>query len=164
MKATTHFSLFTFHFALMATVSSAMSVDAPFTYSGSYTVAAHPSLENTVVATFTSSGTISVTNRAKIVRVLVVGGGGGGWTSGNAVNGEGGRGGGGAGGSRGGTSASPFSPNGTCSGIPGGDGLGGGGGGSTSGKAISPSGARGGRGVLVLRYHPAPGGTFILLR
>lgn len=114
MKATTHFSLFTFHFALMATVSSAMAVDAPFTYSGSYTVAAHPSLENTVVATFTSSGTISVTNRAKIVRVLVVGGGGGG--------------------------------------------------GSTSGKAISPSGARGGRGVLVLRYHPAPGGTFILSR
>lgn len=112
MKATTHFSLFTFHFALMATVSSAMAVDAPFTYSGSYTVAAHPSLENTVVATFTSSGTISVTNRTKIVRVLVVGGGGG-WTS---------------------------------------------------GKAISPSGGRGGRGVLVLRYHPAPGGTFILPR
>ncbi|MBQ7721619.1 MAG: hypothetical protein IJT64_01790 [Kiritimatiellae bacterium] len=111
MKATTHFSLFTFHFALMATVSSAMAVDAPFTYSGSYTVAAHPSLENTVVATFTSSGTISVTNRAKIVRVLVVGGGG-----------------------------------------------------STSGKAISSSGGRGGRGVLVLRYHPAPGGTFILPR
>ena len=56
----------------------ALAVDAPFTYTGDYTVAPHATNANWIVATFTSSGSLTMTADKALVRLLVVGGGGGG--------------------------------------------------------------------------------------
>ena len=52
----------------------ALAVDAPFTYTGDYTVAPHATNANWIVATFTSSGSLTMTADKALVRLLVVGG------------------------------------------------------------------------------------------
>lgn len=63
---------------LLLLPATALATDAPFAYTGDFTVADHPTINGAVVATFTSSGTLTMSADKALVRLLVVGGGGGG--------------------------------------------------------------------------------------
>lgn len=55
-----------------------LAADAGISYTGAFSVADHPSIEGAKVVTLTSSGTLSVSEDLRLLRLLVVGGGGGG--------------------------------------------------------------------------------------
>ena len=64
--------------ALAAAPAPVLAADAAISYTGAFSVADHPSIEGAKVVTLTSSGTLTVSEDLRLLRLLVVGGGGGG--------------------------------------------------------------------------------------
>ena len=83
-------------FSVIASVSMLPAIaDSYVSYTGKYTEEPHPTLEGVNVVKLTNSGTLTVDEDVRLVRILLVGGGGGGGRNGKGVKGAGGLGGGG---------------------------------------------------------------------